>query len=339
MPTLQELIANPDFRALSGPDKIKIAGEVDPDFAKLPLKHRSMLMLEMLQPRATAKSEDPGFWKTIGSDIASIPGQMIHPLDTLRSAKSATDEQVGETAKAAREGRYSEMIGHGLGAALPVIGPAAVRAGEELGGGQTGAGIAHTTELLAPSGLKAAYRALPLPEGGSLPESAPLSARAKAMGKGAWEGVKSERSAQPKGILKPTATLKGAAKGVAKGWKAELPPSRGYQRVMEADAPQKAPKSPEPPHNPPRDSKVAGGVYERQGQAHGEARARDALVKDANVNRWLRKNGWTKSKFNGLDEAGKKALFRQISKSYGTDYRYTSNTAARLDQVLQGLPD
>lgn len=49
------------------------------------------------------------------------------------------------------QGRDVEAVGHGLAAALPMLGPVAAQAGEELGRGEYGAGLAHATEALVPA--------------------------------------------------------------------------------------------------------------------------------------------------------------------------------------------
>lgn len=81
----------------------------------------------------------------------------------------ATQHQAQLTGEAAKAGRYSEMIGHGLATALPVIGPAAADAAQTIGGvsdmppGQTmpsegpqappqvARGLGQAAGLLAPS--------------------------------------------------------------------------------------------------------------------------------------------------------------------------------------------
>lgn len=72
--------------------------------------------------------------------------------------------------------------------------------------------------------------------GGALPESKQAS-RLQTI----KEGISAERAAQPKGILKPTATLKGAVKG-AMAERLPAPPSKPFQRVTEPEAPQHTPE-------------------------------------------------------------------------------------------------
>lgn len=111
-------------------------------------------IFDQIQP-----TESKGFFETLGSDVAGIPGSLYqtvrHPIET---GKALYEMQKGEFSKAGEEfgkKHYSEAFGHGLAALLPVVGPAAAGAGEELGTpGQAGAGLAHTAELLGPEALK-----------------------------------------------------------------------------------------------------------------------------------------------------------------------------------------
>jgi hypothetical protein len=78
-----------------------------------------------------------------------------HPLDSLGliagAVKDAHAQQFQKAKQAASEGRYSEMLGHGLATALPLIGPAAATAGETLGSGDIAGGLGQTAGLLAPT--------------------------------------------------------------------------------------------------------------------------------------------------------------------------------------------
>lgn len=91
-------------------------------------------------------------------------GAVRHPLQTGQGIIAAGVSEAEKAAQAAREGRYSEMAGHGLAAALPVLGPAAAAVGEQIGGGDVAGGLGAATGLvggtLAPSAL--ARRGVPL---------------------------------------------------------------------------------------------------------------------------------------------------------------------------------
>lgn len=95
-------------------------------------------------------------------DVMAIPGSVVQAFkDPKGTAKALLGAQKQEYEKAREAysqgglGNYSEAFGHGLAAALPIVGPAAAQAGEEFGSGQTNKGIAHTIELLGPEATKA----------------------------------------------------------------------------------------------------------------------------------------------------------------------------------------
>lgn len=94
------------------------------------------------------------------------------PVQTIKNIASA---QAGEAGKALDAGRgmlhansirealmnLSEMAGHGVAAALPIVGPAAAAAGERIGSGDIAGGLGESAGLLAPfaaSGVMAGAR-------------------------------------------------------------------------------------------------------------------------------------------------------------------------------------
>lgn len=60
---------------------------------------------------------------------------------------------------AAKEGRYSELLGHTAAGMLPVVGPAAASAGEQVASGDVAGGLGGGAGLLAPFGAGPAVRA------------------------------------------------------------------------------------------------------------------------------------------------------------------------------------
>lgn len=77
-----------------------------------------------------------------------------HPIDTGTAILERQGEQFGKAVTAGREGRYAEMIGHGTAAVLPVLGPMAAEAGEQIGSGDVAGGLGKATGILAPFGVK-----------------------------------------------------------------------------------------------------------------------------------------------------------------------------------------
>lgn len=166
MADLQTLLQNPDFKALSGTEKIKVYAKGNKDFAALPLKEQAKVMARAVAPLPEGPKEGRGYAQTIKQDLLSVPGTVanavVHPRDTGR----AIGQDMMNTFQSASQEKPGSMAQRGRQAAafLPVIGPAAVRAGEELGEGvgsglggtgwgKTQEGLAHATELLGP-GLK-----------------------------------------------------------------------------------------------------------------------------------------------------------------------------------------
>lgn len=99
-----------------------------------------------------------------------------HPIDTGKAILSQSGDQFDKAAQAGREGRYSEMIGHGLGA-VPVVGPIAAEAGEQIAEGDIAGGLGKAVGILAPFGAaevlaRAGVRAVPKRVAGALERGA-----------------------------------------------------------------------------------------------------------------------------------------------------------------------
>ena len=75
---------------------------------------------EMLNPVTMAK----GLYQTVR-----------HPIDTASAIYDQQGQQFDKAAQAGREGRFSEMFGHGAASFLPVVGPLAASIGEQAGTG------------------------------------------------------------------------------------------------------------------------------------------------------------------------------------------------------------
>jgi len=75
---------------------------------------------EMVNPVTIAK----GLYQTVR-----------HPVDTVSAMYQQQGAEFDKAVQAAREGRYSEMVGHGTASFLPVVGPLAASIGEQAGTG------------------------------------------------------------------------------------------------------------------------------------------------------------------------------------------------------------
>lgn len=155
-PKLEDLFANPDFRGLPGTEKIKVLEHYFPDYAELPLKEKVAVISKGLSPEVAKEKEGPGFLRTLGNDAAAIPGAAYNIIRHPMKTGEAIGEDMVDTYKKGQKTGVASGIPYKVASALPVIGPAAVRAGEELGEGKIGAGLAHTAELLGPFAGKAA---------------------------------------------------------------------------------------------------------------------------------------------------------------------------------------
>lgn len=98
---------------------------------------------QMLNPIAAAKG---------------IAGAVQHPIDTATNIYNASADQYQQAKDNYAQGRYSEAIGHGLGV-IPLIGPAAAGAGEQIAAGDIAGGLGKAVGMLAPFAVKGALEA------------------------------------------------------------------------------------------------------------------------------------------------------------------------------------
>jgi hypothetical protein len=134
---------------------------------------------------APARAEDfmaPGPEGSAASRFFSNAGKVLNPVTmvsgfyeafkdrpamerTLTNIYEAGKAQAGKAAEAYRAGDYREMTRHGLAAALPVLGPAADAAGEQIASGDVAGGLGTMVGLqasvAAPSVLGAVSRTAP----------------------------------------------------------------------------------------------------------------------------------------------------------------------------------
>lgn len=81
-----------------------------------------------------------------------------HPIDTTSNIIGAQVDQGKQAIDMAQQGRYSEMVGHGAAALLPLFGPIAAQAGEQIGAGDIAGGMGKAAGVLAPMGIPTAAR-------------------------------------------------------------------------------------------------------------------------------------------------------------------------------------
>lgn len=75
---------------------------------------------------------------------------VAHPIETAKALVGAQVAQGKQAMDLARQGRYTEALGHAGAAALPLLGPAAARVGEQIGSGDVAGGLGSLTGLVAP---------------------------------------------------------------------------------------------------------------------------------------------------------------------------------------------
>lgn len=88
--------------------------------------------------------------------IAAVKGiahAVANPIDTYHGMVDASAEQFGKAREAFGSGRYAEAAGHGLAGAVPVIGPAAANAGEQIAAGDIAGGMGSMTGLAGGAAL------------------------------------------------------------------------------------------------------------------------------------------------------------------------------------------
>jgi hypothetical protein len=82
--------------------------------------------------------------------LGNAPTDKADPITNLvGNLIDAHKQEAQKTIAAYKSGRYSEAAGHGLASVIPAIGPAAAKAGEDIGAGNTALGLGEGAGLLA----------------------------------------------------------------------------------------------------------------------------------------------------------------------------------------------
>jgi hypothetical protein len=85
--------------------------------------------------------------------VKGVYNAVTSPVQTGKAIIAGQGNQLDKARQAFREGRYSEMVGHGAAAALPIVGPLAADAGEQIGAGDIAGGLGKAAGILAPVGM------------------------------------------------------------------------------------------------------------------------------------------------------------------------------------------
>jgi transglycosylase-like protein with SLT domain len=91
-----------------------------------------------------------GAWENL-NPVAAVEGlaqAASDPKGTYNRMVDASAEQFTKAKADYDQGRYSEMLGHGAAGALPIIGPAAAKAGETIADGDIAGGLGQGAGLL-----------------------------------------------------------------------------------------------------------------------------------------------------------------------------------------------
>lgn len=89
--------------------------------------------------------------------VKGLASAVTHPVQTLEHIGAASVDQLRQARTAAGEGRYLEAAGHVAGS-IPLIGPAAVEAGEQIASGDVAGGLGKGVGMLAPVAAGSAIR-------------------------------------------------------------------------------------------------------------------------------------------------------------------------------------
>lgn len=89
-----------------------------------------------------------------------------HPIDTASAIYQQQGAEFDKAVAAGREGRYSEMVGHGAAAFLPVVGPLAADIGEQAGSGDVAGAAGRLAGAAAAWQAPKAIKAIPSRVGG-----------------------------------------------------------------------------------------------------------------------------------------------------------------------------
>lgn len=103
----------------------------------------------------SATPQTPGFFRGLYETTLGGAEGLWKSFNEKPTEGTLFDQQIGsqveegnKAVSSAKQGRYSEMVGHGIAAALPILGPSAAKAGEDIGAGKTAYGLGEATGLV-----------------------------------------------------------------------------------------------------------------------------------------------------------------------------------------------
>jgi len=155
-----EALKDPEFHKLGIEDKLRLLRS-DPDFAGLDSKQQGEILARadkvvrpISQPEAPNKSlgdQVGDFVSTLGSDIIGIPGAIWntvrHPIDTAGNMIQAHKDVFSQADEEEQRGNKAGAFAKRVAGSIPIAGPMINSAGEDIGGGDVGKGLARTLEL------------------------------------------------------------------------------------------------------------------------------------------------------------------------------------------------
>lgn len=140
---------------------------------QIPEQVKQGMFVLMSQETAPIPSElKPGPGGSAVGRFASNLGEMVnpltmaeglyntvrHPIQTGKAIIGQQAEQYHKAKQAEAEGRTSEMVGHSVAAAIPVIGPLAASAGEQMRSGDFAGGMGKAMGVIAPAAALSGVR-------------------------------------------------------------------------------------------------------------------------------------------------------------------------------------
>lgn len=174
--------------------RTKALAEAQPPDANKSLRRAVGAFAEALNP-VTA-------FQTLKQAITPAEAGGVGPNQTLRNIFDASANQLAQAKTAAGEGRVIEAAGHAAGA-VPLIGPAAVQAGERIASGDIAGGIGEGAALVAGAGL-----AGPAARGVGQAARVPAQATARRLYQSALKPAKATlKDVRPRGGMSPQQTL------------------------------------------------------------------------------------------------------------------------------------
>lgn len=144
-----------DIKA-SQPAQPSMASEQTPQDG--PISRFASNLAEQVNPVAAVK----GVWNALPIPQAMGGAGVIEgPLNTAKGILSAANDQRLKAHEAMDRGDYGEMAARSVAAAIPILGPAAAEAGEQIGSGDVAGGLGKAVGIVGPMVAMGAMRKSP----------------------------------------------------------------------------------------------------------------------------------------------------------------------------------